>query len=71
MSPTYDGVMPNPNPLILGIDLGTTNSCASVYVNGQAITLDMEQPDQKTIPSIVRFVDRKIDQTVVGNAAKK
>ena len=71
MSEVNEGVMPNPNKLTLGIDLGTTNSCASVYVNGQSFVLDMEQSGQKTIPSIVRFVDRKPDETVVGSAAKK
>jgi len=71
MSEINEGVMPVPNPLTLGIDLGTTNSCASVYVNGQSFVLDMEQSGQKTIPSIVRFVDRKPDETVVGSAAKK
>lgn len=71
MSEIHEGVMPVPNLLTLGIDLGTTNSCASVYVNGQSFVLDMEQSGQKTIPSIVRFVDRKPDETVVGSAAKK
>lgn len=71
MSETNEGVIPVPNPLTLGIDLGTTNSCASVCVNGQSFVLDMEQSEQKTIPSIVRFVDRKPDETVVGSAAKK
>ena len=71
MSNNNEGVMPISNPLTLGIDLGTTNSCASVYVNGQTFVLDMEQSGQKTIPSIVRFIDRKPEETVVGNAAKK
>ena len=71
MNEINEGVMPVSNPLTLGIDLGTTNSCAAVYVNGQAQVLDMEQSGQKTIPSFVRFVDRKPDQTVVGSAAKK
>lgn len=71
MSDINEGIMPVPNPLTLGIDLGTTNSCASVYVNGQSFVLDMEQSGQKTIPSIVRFVDRKPGETVVGSAAKK
>lgn len=71
MSETNDGVMPISNPLTLGVDLGTTNSCASVYINGQTYVLDMEQSGQKTIPSIVRFIDRKLEDTVVGSAAKK
>lgn len=71
MNEVNEGVMPISNPLTLGIDLGTTNSCASVYVNGQTYVLDMEQSGQKTIPSIVRFIDRKPDESVVGSAAKK
>lgn len=71
MSEINEGLMPISNLLTLGIDLGTTNSCASVYVNGQTVVLDMEQSGQKTIPSIVRFVDRKPDETIVGSAAKK
>lgn len=71
MNGNNEGLMPISNPLTLGIDLGTTNSCASVYVNGQTFVLDMEQSGQKTIPSIVRFIDRKPEDTVVGSAAKR
>lgn len=71
MNNTNEGIMPISNPLTLGVDLGTTNSCASIYINGQTIVLDMEQSAQKTIPSIVRFIDRKLEDTIIGSAAKK
>lgn len=71
MNDTNEEIMTNFNPLVLGIDLGTTNSCAAVYVDGQTHVLDMEQSGQKTIPSIVRCVERNPNDIVVGNAAKK
>lgn len=53
--------------LILGIDLGTTNSAVAVMENQKPIIL--ENPEGKrTTPSVVAF---KGDETIVGDAAKR
>ena len=53
--------------VILGIDLGTTNSVVSVIENGKPIVL--ENPNGKrTTPSVVSF---KNDEIIVGEAAKR
>lgn len=58
------------NPVILGVDLGTTNSCATVYINNAINFIDLEA-ECKTMPSAVRFVDRKLDDVTVGSSAKR
>lgn len=68
---TNVGVIPTSNPYVLGIDLGTTNSCASIVVNDQTVVLNMERAGQETIPSVVRFEDRNVNEARVGSAAKK
>ena len=57
------------SPYVLGIDLGTTNSSASIYVKGSTDTLKVDG-DNLSMPSVVRFVDRKIDNVQVGRMAK-
>lgn len=53
--------------LILGIDLGTTNSAVAVMENQKPIIL--ENPEGKrTTPSVVAF---KGEETIVGDAAKR
>lgn len=53
--------------IILGIDLGTTNSCVAVIDNKKPIIL--ENPEGKrTVPSVVSFNDKEI---LVGDAAKR
>ncbi|MDE5599485.1 MAG: molecular chaperone DnaK [Ureaplasma sp.] len=53
--------------IILGIDLGTTNSAVAVLENGKPIIL--ENPEGKrTTPSVVAF---KNGETIVGDAAKR
>ena len=64
-------IVPISNSHYLGVDLGTTNSCVSICVNGAIKVLDVEGIDKKTIPSVVRFPDRKLDAAVVGSAAKR
>lgn len=55
---------------ILGIDLGTTNSCASIYEDNEMRVLHLE-PNQVTLPSVVRFTNRKLDEVSVGTSAKR
>lgn len=55
--------------MTLGIDLGTTNSSASVYYGGQMQVLKMH--GEYSLPSVVRFPDRKLDGVQVGQKAKK
>lgn len=53
--------------IIIGIDLGTTNSCVAIVESGSPKIL--ETPDGKrTVPSVVAF---KGDEIIVGESAKR
>ncbi len=52
---------------IIGIDLGTTNSCVSVLEAGNATVIPNPEGG-RTTPSVVAFKD---DQRIVGDAAKR
>ncbi len=53
---------------ILGIDLGTTNSCMAVVEGGQATVLENSE-GARTTPSVVAFA--KNGERLVGQAAKR
>ena len=53
---------------VLGIDLGTTNSCMAVMEGGQATVIPNKE-GARTTPSIVAFT--KSGETLVGQAAKR
>ena len=53
---------------ILGIDLGTTNSCMAVLEGGKAVVLENSE-GARTTPSVVAFT--KSGERVVGQAAKR
>src|SRR5208282_1077707 len=53
---------------ILGIDLGTTNSCMAIMENGEPVVLENSE-GARTTPSIVAFT--KTGERLVGQAAKR
>lgn len=53
---------------VIGIDLGTTNSCMAFYENGKAKIIENAE-NQKTTPSIVAF--DKNGKRLVGETAKR
>ena len=54
------------NPII-GIDLGTTNSCVSVAQGEKPVIIENSE-GQRTTPSVIAFTN---DGTIVGDAAKR
>jgi molecular chaperone DnaK len=58
----------SPMAKILGIDLGTTNSCMSVMEGGEPVVLENSE-GARTTPSVVAF--SKTGERLVGQAAKR
>jgi len=53
---------------VIGIDLGTTNSCVAIMEGGQPKVLENAE-GARTTPSIVAFTDS--GERLVGQAAKR
>src|SRR4051812_47436254 len=55
-------------PKVLGVDLGTTNSCMAVMEGSEPVVLENSE-GKRTTPSVVAFT--KTGERVVGDAAKR
>lgn len=53
---------------VIGIDLGTTNSCVSVFERGEAKVIQNKE-GKNTTPSVVAFTDK--GEVLVGDSAKR
>src|ERR1700748_2602816 len=53
---------------VIGIDLGTTNSCMAVMEGGEPVVLENSE-GKRTTPSVVAF--SKTGERLVGDAAKR
>lgn len=53
---------------VIGIDLGTTNSCVSVYERGESKVIPNKE-GKNTTPSVVAFTDK--GEVLVGDVAKR
>ncbi|MBQ3082279.1 MAG: molecular chaperone DnaK [Clostridia bacterium] len=53
---------------IIGIDLGTTNSCVAVFEGGEPVVINNKE-GERTTPSVIAF--SKTGERMVGQAAKR
>ena len=59
--------MTNPEDIAAGFDIGTTTSCAAIWVNDRVEIIPDTQTGSRIIPSYVSFSE---DEKLVGDAAK-
>ncbi len=64
-----DGSVETPKPLIVGIDLGTTNSLVAFIKDGQPYCVKGEDGRSTLVPSVVHFAEN--GDVIVGDAAKE
>lgn len=64
------GIVSVPSDYVLGIDLGTTNSSVAVYGPKGMDVINIPE-EGFSMPSVVRFPDRKKEDLQVGGLAKK
>lgn len=64
LSVSYGGIMSK----VIGIDLGTTNSCVAV-IEGDSPTVITNSEGYRTTPSVVAFTKNK--ERLVGDAARR
>ena len=60
--------MSKTNDIIIGVDLGTTNSCVAVWQSGESTVIPNAE-GARTTPSVVAFT--KTGERLVGQAAKR
>ena len=65
----FDNIGTRESEYVLGIDLGTTNSSVAIYKGGKIVEIPMD--GNLSMPSAVRFKNRKKDSVVVGKQAKQ
>jgi len=53
---------------VIGIDLGTTNSCVAVMIGGEPVVIP-NQEGSRTTPSVVAFTEK--GERLVGQIAKR
>ena len=61
------GIMSNKDDIAAGFDIGTTTSCAAIWMNDRVEIIPDTQTGSRIIPSYVSFSD---EEKLVGDAAK-
>ncbi|GAB4491524.1 MAG: Fe-S protein assembly chaperone HscA [Saprospiraceae bacterium] len=64
-----DGSLEQPQEIIVGIDLGTTNSLVAYMKDGHPVCVKGKDGKSTLVPSVVHFAEN--EQIIVGDAAKE
>ncbi|MFN7119998.1 MAG: Fe-S protein assembly chaperone HscA [Saprospiraceae bacterium] len=64
-----EGVLQKESDVIVGIDLGTTNSLVAYIKDGQALAVKGKDGKSTLVPSVVHFTENQ--EVMVGDAAKE